>query len=533
MATEILHSDTKADAEAEKRPQRPRGVRLPRWAVKTLTWICRLGVGSVFIFSGFVKGIDPWGTLYKLEDYAAVMGITPLPSLLLTGVFLLCAWEFMLGVFLVTGSFRRATPLLTLLTMGVMLPLTLWIAVSNPVADCGCFGDALKIDNWTTFWKNVALTLITLWLVWRNRSARCLIDPYLQWLGFTVSGLFIVAISLAGYLYQPLIDFRPYPVGGHFAASEEDNLTGSEGESKWFFRYEKDGRTQDFAEDETLPDESEGWTYVDRYEVKSPVHGTSQSDATSEQDAAGTSAQDAAHTQSATSAQDATATQSGKQGVEVPAFMVSPDPLEEGGDAESEDADMATAVPITALGSSPRQIFLLMPSLGEVSAAETWRINSLYDWASRQGIYMAAIVSGSDAEIASWRDISMAQYPIHTADDTAIKQLVRGNPAVVYIHDGVIGWKSTLRAIEADDFMSPDTSPDPMDFSRDNSSILQNMTFIYIIIMGVIIFLSFTPHLGRMMMLRPLKRHSSKRKVTKDGLLRDNDSEEMISKEKY
>lgn len=106
--------------------------------VSPLTWIIRIVVGGVFIFSGFAKGIDPYGTLYKVEDYLSVLSLSVWPNLVLVGVFGLCALEFLAGVFLLTGCFRRSSVIIAGGIMAFMLPLTLWIAVSNPVADCGC-----------------------------------------------------------------------------------------------------------------------------------------------------------------------------------------------------------------------------------------------------------------------------------------------------------------------------------------------------------------------------------------------------------
>lgn len=105
--------------------------------------------------------------------------------------------------------------------MAFMLPLTLWIAVSNPVADCGCFGDAFLLSNWATFWKNVGLSVGLIWL-WRyNRKIICLITPALQWICIVGSCIFIVTIELFGYMVQPLIDFRPYKIGERIVDSEE------------------------------------------------------------------------------------------------------------------------------------------------------------------------------------------------------------------------------------------------------------------------------------------------------------------------
>jgi len=142
-----------------------------------------------------------------------------------------------------------------------------------------------------------------------------------------------------------------------------------------------------------------------------------------------------------------------------------------------------------------RQLFILMPDLSSVSTASSWRINSLYTWASRNGIDMLDIVSGSAEEINDWKDLSMAEYPIYTADDTSIKEVARGNPAVVYAENGKVVWKSTLRSLPIDDFLSPGTSDDPMSFRRDDHRTLMNLSLIFISVMAVLMVLSFLPRL--------------------------------------
>lgn len=179
-----------------------------------ITWLLRIAVGGTFIFSGFVKAIDPWGTLYKLEEYLNVMGLPLWHSIVVAGTFLLCSVEFVAGTMLLAGCYRKSSPWIVFAIMCVMLPLTLWIAVANPVADCGCFGDFLIISNWATFWKNVALMAGVIWLLKFNRYSRCIISPALQWIAFLATLIFIGYIEVEGYLFQPLIDFRPYKVGG-------------------------------------------------------------------------------------------------------------------------------------------------------------------------------------------------------------------------------------------------------------------------------------------------------------------------------
>jgi triosephosphate isomerase len=126
---------------------------------KTLVNIARLVLAITFILSGFVKAVDPLGTQYKISDYLEAMHLGELlPDWAVLGVsVLLSAVEFCLGIFLLFAIQRRLTSRLILALLAVMTPLTLWLAIANPISDCGCFGDAVVLTNWQTFWKNVVL----------------------------------------------------------------------------------------------------------------------------------------------------------------------------------------------------------------------------------------------------------------------------------------------------------------------------------------------------------------------------------------
>ena len=178
---------------------------------------CRLVVSVTFIFSGLVKLIDPVGTQYKIEDYAAALNLSswvpsPLPIVVAVAMALL---EFMVGINLFFGIRRRVTTLLAFLLLLFYTPLTLWIAVTDMVADCGCFGDALQLTNWQTFGKNVILLLMTAILWWRGNLIVRFISESTQWLvSFysSIYGLFIASACLRG---EPIIDFRPFHIGQH------------------------------------------------------------------------------------------------------------------------------------------------------------------------------------------------------------------------------------------------------------------------------------------------------------------------------
>ena len=144
--------------------------------LKTLTTnLCRFVLAATFILSGFVKAVDPMGTAYKINDYLAVMQWKQyVPEALTVMVaMLLAACEFGLGISMLFAIRRRATAHFVFLFLSVMTPLTLWLAIDNPVRDCGCFGDAFLLTNWQTFGKNAVLWLLAATVVrWPTRMLR-------------------------------------------------------------------------------------------------------------------------------------------------------------------------------------------------------------------------------------------------------------------------------------------------------------------------------------------------------------------------
>ena len=97
--------------------------------------------------------MDPLGTQYKIEDYLQAMGLTSLTGPMgswgaLAVAVVLAAVEFCIGIFLLFAIRRRLSSRLALVIMAVMTPLTLWLALANPISDCGCFGDAIVLTNW-------------------------------------------------------------------------------------------------------------------------------------------------------------------------------------------------------------------------------------------------------------------------------------------------------------------------------------------------------------------------------------------------
>ena len=132
--------------------------------------IARILVGLTFVFSGFVKGIDPWGSAYKFIDYFNAFQMPWLTNLAFALGILLAAAEFFLGVAFIFNFFIRITSWLMLAFMLFFTGLTFVLALTNPVTDCGCFGDALVITNWQTFYKNIVLLALAVFVFMQRKN---------------------------------------------------------------------------------------------------------------------------------------------------------------------------------------------------------------------------------------------------------------------------------------------------------------------------------------------------------------------------
>jgi uncharacterized membrane protein YphA (DoxX/SURF4 family) len=184
-------------------------------------WVnaCRLLLASVFLFSGFVKSVDPLGSVYKLQDYLTAFGMGGIvPTALLTlAAVALSSFEFLLGVALLFGVLRKAVVWITLAFMGVMTPLTFFLMLTNPIHDCGCFGDAVVLSNTETFIKNVILLGASASVCWRPRYMVRLVTDKSRWIVGLYSLCFILGLAAYCYHRLPVLDFRPYRVGATFA----------------------------------------------------------------------------------------------------------------------------------------------------------------------------------------------------------------------------------------------------------------------------------------------------------------------------
>lgn len=347
-------------------------------------WMLRILVGATFILSGFVKGIDPWGSVIKIGEYFTVWGWDVPRTLVTCAAFALGAYEFIWGFLLLLGCYRRASVWLLSVMMAVMLPLTLYIAIYSPVDDCGCFGDFLILSNTATFIKNIFLSAALVYLIIYNTRVSGMFFPYVQWIVGGLVTLYILVIELYGYNIQPLIDFRQY--SADTTLLPPDTGDDESAETIYEYTYSKDGREETFAID-ALPDST--WTFVSRR-------------------------------------------------------LVSGGEMRTDGFTVIEDGEDITA---DVIDSETEQFLITIPDINNVDLSYTYLINELNDFITGRGGSLIALINSDEAGMEHWKDISMASYPIYQADPKMLKELARGHAAIVYLDKGTVKWKRTLSSI--------------------------------------------------------------------------------------
>lgn len=357
-------------------------------------WILRIGVGSVFIMSGFVKAIDIWGVVFKFEEYFTSWQIEVPSSLSVMGAMALSSLEFVLGCLLLLGCFRRTVVWALMAMMAVMLPLTLYVWIKDPVPDCGCFGDFIILSNGATFLKNIVLVAALAVLIVYNKRVACLFHPYSQWLCGVACLVFVTLVELFGFNVQPMIDFRSFPEGTSLLVEEEDDASDSEFE----FIYSHDGEERAFRTD-SLPDSS--WVFVDRRLIGGNLDTENKTE-----------------------------------------LLVT-----------DEDGEDITGDIIS--GSGP-EMLVVVPQAERADMFYTSFTNDLNSVMNRLGGSLIELTDVAADSIDSMRDYFMAEYSIYHAESTVLKELSRGVVSVVMLKDGVISWKRNMGSIDVEKIAASD-----------------------------------------------------------------------------
>jgi uncharacterized membrane protein YphA (DoxX/SURF4 family) len=245
--------------------------------MKVLIGISRIITGVVFIFSGFVKAVDPLGSTYKFSDYFIAFHIQFLEPFALPLAIILSSIEFLVGISMLLGYRYRMASWVLLIFMSFFTILTFILALTNPVSDCGCFGDAIIMTNWQTFIKNIILLpFVILIFIFRKRVVP-LHPDITEWIYISIFALLIVIFQIRTLRHLPLLDFRPYSIGTHIP----DKMVIPDGaqtdEYETYLYYEKDGQIREFNED-NFPWQDSTWKFVDSKHIlvrkgyEPPIH---------------------------------------------------------------------------------------------------------------------------------------------------------------------------------------------------------------------------------------------------------------------
>ena len=358
------------------------GVELSRWIV-----------AITFIFSGFVKLVDPRGFEYKLEDYLISFGMPDLFFLALPFAVALSTIELTLGIFLLLGIYRKWTSRLVLTFMMVMTPLTLWVALKNPVKDCGCFGDAIVISNWATFYKNIVLSICAiLLLLYPNRLRQFFKSKRITNIAAVYTIIFGLFFGIYNIINDPVIDFRPYKIGSnipkkmHIDPSKSDVFEN-------IFIYKKNGKEQVFTE-RNYPWNDSTWEFVD---MKSKLV---------------------------------------KRGAqpEIEDFSI----IQLQYDRDKQSFSDKTDITDSVLHSNRYQFLIISYDINKLDNGSLKRLKAVKKYADTNGYALYLLTASSSEEIKNWEKRARSGFIFCHSDERMLKTFMRSNPGLVLMKNGII-----------------------------------------------------------------------------------------------
>lgn len=233
--------------------------------VKIVATICRIILALTFILSGFTKAVDPWGVAIIISDYLAIYGLDSLQGASMVLSIGLCGLELMVGCMLLVGLGMRIVSIAAFVSMVFFTILTFLSATWLPVADCGCFGEAIKLTPWQTFTKNIILLPISFILLYRYRREKLFAFTRSATLCTTIIFILSMSIGISCYRHLPWIDFLPYKIGVniHDQITKAEEESGTAVEVIMVYRNLVTGETKEFKlEDSEWQDEAK-WEWIE------------------------------------------------------------------------------------------------------------------------------------------------------------------------------------------------------------------------------------------------------------------------------
>src|SRR6056297_1161691 len=350
--------------------------------MKKLNHYSRIILGVVFIFSGFVKAVDPLGSMYKFNDYFTAFGLEFLSLIALPLAILLSTLEFVLGFSLLFATKRKITAWVTLLFMSFFTILTLFLAIFNPVSDCGCFGDAIIMTNWETFWKNVVLMIFTIVIFVHRNKYEVQWKSINQWIAIAIPFIFSISLSLYCYFNLPILDFRPYHIGTHIPEKMIIPEDAPKAEYETILLYEKNGKVKEFTL-ENLPDSTWQWVETKNELISEgyipPIHDFS---------------------------------------IQTP-----------------NGNDITDIV----LNDTKFTFLMVAYDLNKTSTKNIDKINKLAEYCKESGkCNFICLTASVESVIQNFKDKTGAPYMFYATDEITLKTIVRANPGIVLIKKGTI-----------------------------------------------------------------------------------------------
>ena len=348
--------------------------------------LCRIIVGIVFIYSGFVKGIDPLGSDYKFTDYFNAFGMGWMNATTLFFSFAVSLAEFLIGIALLFNLWVSRMAWGALLFMAFFTPLTLVLALTNPVSDCGCFGDAMILTNWQTFWKNIILLLLAIMIFVYRKEYKSSLSFMGQFSFLSLAGAGMLCLSIYCYRHLPVLDFRPYAVGKNITEGMRlpEGAEPDQYEVTLKYKNKQTGEIRSFTEDNYPWQDTLNWEYESSSErlVKkgyiTPIHDLV---------------------------------------IEHPTL----------GNITEE-----------ILEDDNHTILAVAYNLNQSATQYQPAINRLAEYAREKGIRFYGLTSSSERDIEAYKKRNHVPYEFCTADEIQLKTMIRSNPGVIILREGTI-----------------------------------------------------------------------------------------------
>lgn len=401
--TEVTETiDAQEETEKKKGKTESRKKRARWFKTKyALVNICRFILAATFLFSAFTKANDPVGLTIKLGDYASALGLTQLPDYVLyTSGMLLMLAEAVLGIYLFVGMRRRRrVAAAATIFMMVMTAVTIWIAIENPVSDCGCFGDAIKLSNGQTLVKNIILLAMAIFITIRYKMMFRIIHKNWSWLvTVPVVLAYVVFYTYCAYML-PVVDYLPFAEGTNLRKTVK---TGDALDMRYksTIIYKRGDEILELGLDDDDPDST--WTYVETKTV--------MLDNVTEEEA------------------------------ETEFYVIDCD-----GDDITDDIIQADGY----------TFLVIVPEIGKASEACAGKFNSIYDYCNKYDYGFYFITMADEQQQERWRRNTGAKYPFCESEDRMLWQVVRDNPGLVLLKDGVVRRKWSQTSMPEFDYTKP------------------------------------------------------------------------------